>query len=288
MAFAVSAIARAEVYTHKHRPEISELALSDGRTLKDAKILSDTAYTVTVASEGKIQPVDKKLLPAKLLAEWPIDEARGEKERSAERAKVQARADKLASDADKNAKIAEAMKAEEAQKNAAYAAKTEAEWKASEAKFYSGIDALARSRNGALIEGVASSYGNLYVLVRNVTDGSVDFDWPALRVTPLIYKGEHQLAGQIVMRGQTENVTIPAKSARVFRLKLTSQMESKSLRWVDRPEVYPVKQLYRQRNSWDMRDEYQVERNGPPPNDDEVTNALLRATRPFVVAPLRK
>lgn len=283
-----------EVYTPRPHPVIPELVLGDGRVLKDAKILSDTAYTVSVACGGKILPIDKRLLPPELLALWPADEVRGEQEREketavsktdAERKRVEAAKQQAA--ASKYALMSKAAEEEQKKKNAAYAAKTEAEYQARENAFNAERAAIEQSRGGLLLNGAASSYGNLYVLVSNVTDGTLTFDWAALRVTPRTYSGEHQLGGIIVMDGQTENCDVPAKRARVFHLKLTSQMESKSLRWVDRPEVYLVKQLYRQRGSWDMRDQYQMERLHPQPRDDEVIQILLRATIPFVVAPLR-
>lgn len=83
----------------------ADLALSDGRVFKDFRVVSQTAMTVLVRHAGGLAKVDKKLLPAEVLARYPIDEkgaaeeaaanARGkaEYEEQLKRAAEQARAE---------------------------------------------------------------------------------------------------------------------------------------------------------------------------------------------------
>jgi hypothetical protein len=288
------AFSQAEVYAPKARPVISELVLSDGRTLKDAKILSDTAYTVNVATGGKIIPVEKKLLPAELLTQWPVDEARAEKDRAAEQALIAKRDAAIVAKQKESAAIAGALKKERAEKAAAYDANTKAEHEAREEAFKNGRSLLAASRGGLIVEGAGSSFGKIYVLVKNVSASTVTFDWASLRVAPVNYQDEHQLAGVMFDSNETEDLVLKPMERRVFRMRQTAQIEIKSIRWIDREERCPVKQLYRQRNSFDMRDQYAVQRLAEDKaakanvEEDEVTKILLAATKPYVGVELRK
>lgn len=52
-----------------------DLKLKDGRTLVDFQVAGQTATTVTVRYKGGMAKVEKALLPAELLAQYPVDEA---------------------------------------------------------------------------------------------------------------------------------------------------------------------------------------------------------------------
>ena len=53
----------------------SDLTLTDGRILKDAKIVSQTPLTVFIKHAAGLSSVSKKILPPELLAQYPIDES---------------------------------------------------------------------------------------------------------------------------------------------------------------------------------------------------------------------
>lgn len=284
-------IAYAEVYAPKSHPVIPQLALTDGRILKDAKILSDTAYTVTVAAGGKILPVDKKLLPADLLAQWPIDEVRAANDRAVEKAalaKREAATAKLraAEEQARQSHIKDAMAAAE---------KSKASDEAREAAFQKTQAELRASHDGLLIEGVGSSFGKIYILLKNVSGGIQTFNWHDIRLIPYKIDEEFPLAGVATQPEDVEELTLRPQQRRVFRMLQTTQLEVKEIHWKDDPTKIPVKQLYRQRSQVAMGDQYAKQRReehaayvAGVETDDEVTKILLAATRPHVGYELRK
>jgi DNA-binding protein H-NS len=66
----------------------ADITLKDGRTFKDATIVSQTPRKVTIKHAAGLGSVAKDLLPSELLAQYPIDEAAA---REAERQAVLAR-----------------------------------------------------------------------------------------------------------------------------------------------------------------------------------------------------
>lgn len=52
-----------------------DLTLSDGRVLTNYRILSETATTVVIRHQQGLSKVEKRLLPAKVLGQYPIDSA---------------------------------------------------------------------------------------------------------------------------------------------------------------------------------------------------------------------
>lgn len=281
LAFSLAGMAllRAESYAPRVHPIIPSLVLSDGRMFKNAKILSDTAYSVSVAIDGKILPIEKKLLPAALLAQWPVDEARGAKDRAAEQALIE----KRETNAAKYRSLAEQAKQEHIRDAMAYAEKSKSSDLAREQAAETARAAMDLSHHGLVIEGVASVYGDVYILVRNVSEGAIKFDWTELRLTARATEGEHQFAGVGLSRGSYENPVIPPGGRRLMYLWQTAAMEVQSVRWYDREEPYQVKHLYRQLNAWHMEDQFAKQRvderkateRGQRPSEDQITKMLL-------------
>ena len=281
LAFLLAAVAHvhAESYAPRAHPIIPSLVLTDGRTFKNAKILSDTAYSVSIAIDGKILPIEKKLLPAELLAQWPIDEVRGAKDRAAEQALV----DKREADAAKYRSIAEQARQEHIRDAMAYAEKNKSSDIAREKAMETARAEMDQSHHGLVIEGVASVYGDVYILVRNVSGGAIKFDWTELRLTARNTEGEHQFAGVGLSRGSYENPVITPGGRRLMYLWQTAAMEVQSVRWYDRKEPYQVKHLYRQLNAWHMEDQFaklrvderKATERGQRPSEDQITKMLL-------------
>jgi len=100
----------------------ADLALGDGRVLRDATIRSQTPGAVVVRHADGLSSVDKKLLPPELQAQYPVDEAAAlaaERQAALAQAKVQAdqqaRAERRARELEERRKNAPAEAAAQAQ-----------------------------------------------------------------------------------------------------------------------------------------------------------------------------
>lgn len=278
--------ARAETYAPRAHPVIAELALTDGRVLKDAKILSDTAYFVSVACGGKIISVEKKLLPSDLLAQWPIDEERGAKDKAAEQAVIEKR-EALAA---KNRALAEQAKQEHIRDAIAAAEKSKVSNELRESARVAAYEALQKSRGGMEVRGVGSTFGSILVLVSNVSGGAVDFDWQALRFTTKTGQKDRRFSSVVFDKDDVQDYVVKPHTQRVFLLRQIPVLEVESVKWEDRPELIKVRQLYRLRSAFDQRDHRMdfkpLPAKGEPIPDDDVTNILMAASRRYIAASL--
>lgn len=67
--------------------DVGDVTLTDGRVLAAAAVLGDSAHTLTVRHGGRVEKIDKALLPPELLARWPVDPVRaGAEERDRQEA----------------------------------------------------------------------------------------------------------------------------------------------------------------------------------------------------------
>jgi len=61
--------------------KLGEVKLTDGRTYKDVVFVSESPMRITVRHSGGLAQLEKKKLPATLLAQYPADEAAAERQR---------------------------------------------------------------------------------------------------------------------------------------------------------------------------------------------------------------
>ena len=253
--FASLCSVRADLYKPKSHPIIAEIVLTDGRILKQVKILSDTGSKVTVFDSGHIYQIEKKLLPADLLALWPIDPVRMAQE-EAQLQRDLARPRPLT--------IAEAARQQHIAEAIALAPKsrpqTPQEIEAARQRAEQQARAMAWSHNGLLLNGVASAYGEIYVKISNMTSGPIRFDPRELRFTAKDIEGEDFFTG----------------------------VQVQTVHWCDHQEIYKVYSLYRLHSAVAPGDELAAQRveraqalaRGDPPLDDEVIADLRDYTSP--------
>ena len=104
----------------------ADLALRDGRTLRDYRILSQSPGTVTVRHAAGLAKVDKAQLPPELAAQYPVDPAAVASERQAnERARAEHAAQVAAAREAQRVQY-EAEQRARAERRAAFAAKVAA------------------------------------------------------------------------------------------------------------------------------------------------------------------
>ena len=283
--FASLCSVRADLYKPKSHPIIAEIVLTDGRILKQVKILSDTGSKVTVFDSGHIYQIEKKLLPADLLALWPIDPVRMAQE-EAQLQRDLARPRPLT--------IAEAARQQHIAEAIALAPKsrpqTPQEIEAARQRAEQQARAMAWSHNGLLLNGVASAYGEIYVKISNMTSGPIRFDPRELRFTAKDIEGEDFFTGVEVFNQQREDdmATLLQGQARIFHMLKANTSQVQTVHWCDHQEIYKVYSLYRLHSAVAPGDELAAQRveraqalaRGDPPLDDEVIADLRDYTSP--------
>jgi hypothetical protein len=136
----------------------ADIALSDGRVLKDATIASQTPRNVTIRHATGLISVAKTLLPSELQAKYPVDEAAARAaEENNQQARLRAseleqaeyqRSLKLKAEREQTAKFNERapIEAEADQRDRLYAAKSEVQTRA-EKYFATEYDLVTKAKN---------------------------------------------------------------------------------------------------------------------------------------------
>lgn len=248
------------------------LQLSDGRSFQDWSVIGQTGDTVTIKHSKGGTKVKKALLPTSVLARYPITEVPVETPPAP---------------VEKKLSPAEGAKQQHIQDALAAAEKSKASDEAKETARALAHDELVKSRAGMIIRGVGSCFGKIFVLASNVSDGDVALDWQMLRLTPKNGDEEKQFAGVVFDKDDVQDYIVHAHTQRVFLLRQVPEVEAKSVRWADRPDVCPVRQLYRKLSAWDSRDhraDGKIPQRGTALPDDDVSTVLLAASRRYVNA----
>ncbi len=185
LALATVTLAGAEqVYRGQARPVIERIELTDGRVLEQARILGDSAFTVTIAHAGRIEKIEKAVLPPDLARQWPVDQAKAAQEER-DRAAAAAR---HARDTARAQRINEAVRREQIREakaqqrvNAQLDAKR-ARDDAQEARRAAATTALReRSRDDLHLDGFTRTAAGVRLTVRNLADAPRRLDVRALR-----------------------------------------------------------------------------------------------------------
>lgn len=173
----------------------ADLELVDGRILKNWKVMNVTAGFITIRHSGGATKIPKQLLPADVLAKFPIDPiAAAEAQRQAEESRAKAaealaaaatipgsmqereRLYRIGKEKQRLENLKEARRQEEARR-AELAAERESEIEAERIKQFE----ISQSRDGLLLSRVRTNMASAVVSMKNVSSSSQSFDWRQLR-----------------------------------------------------------------------------------------------------------
>lgn len=218
------------------RPVLAEIRLADGRVLRQAQILDDSAYSVTIRHGNRLEKVEKKLLPADLAAEWPVDEQRAAREKGDAELAAQKRQAEI-QQATATVERRRQEQAREAEEKAANRKPTEAELRRAKALADFKLIRYPEPREGLVILGfgIHPAKRGIILTLRNAEGSSRRLDWRQLRA--LANDGAVVPAADIVFEGQTvASYDLRGGEARGFVVVL-NRTDIAAVGWDDRPDL---------------------------------------------------